>query len=374
MNFVCRLRLSGPAGVFGSKSRKRRKSDCVSPDNPFLTLIGRSIVIFIFSLCACARAQTEADARLDAGVDAGLAYLAQQQAADGSFEGGGPRAAVTGLTLMAFLASGHTPDNGRYGLVVRRAIDFLVKSTPDDGYFGHVDGSRMYGHGIVTLALSEACGVEPNPDRRVQIRTVLAKAVKVILTAQEVNKPPEQSGGWRYEPQSGDSDLSLSGWNALALRAAQGIGMDVPKEKIARAVQFVLNCYHPTEKGFAYQPHGSPSVAMTGVGVLNLFLLDSADRPEAAAGERWLLDHLVKDDTPMPYYSMYYSTQAAFQAGEPVWPIIWKVTHDRLLGTQTSDGGWPQSRNGEEPGRIYATSMAVLTLSVPYRLLPIYQR
>jgi hypothetical protein len=328
----------------------------------------------IMLICTVARGQTEADARVDASVDTGLAFLAQQQAADGAFDGGGPRVAITGLTLMAFLASGHTPDHGQYGLVVRRAVDFLVKSTPDDGYFGRVDGSRMYGHGIVTLALSEVCGVEPSAARRVQIRTVLAKAVKVILTAQEVSKPPEQSGGWRYEPQSGDSDLSLSGWNALALRAAQGVGMEVPKEKIARAVQFVLNCYLPAEKGFAYQPHNEASIAMTGVGVLNLFLLDAADRPEAAAGERWLLDHPVKDDTRMPYYSMYYSTQAAFQAGEPVWPVIWKVTRDRLLGTQMKDGGWPQSRNGEEPGRVYATAMSTLTLSVPYRLLPIYQR
>jgi hypothetical protein len=76
----------------------------------------------------------------------------------------------------------------------------------------------------------------------------------------------------------------------------------------------------------------------------------------------------------MPYYSMYYSTQAAFQAGPPIWPVIWLVTQDRLLVTQMKDGGWPQSRSGEEPGRVYATAMSVLTLSVPYRLLPIYQR
>jgi hypothetical protein len=323
---------------------------------------------------SAALAQSEADARVDAAVANGLAFLAQQQNADGSLEGGGPRAAVTGLSLMAFLASGHTPEAGKYGLFVRRATDFLVKATPDDGYFGHVDGSRMYGHGIVTLALSEVCGVEPDPLRRTQIRAVLARAVKVILTAQDVPKSPDASGGWRYEPQSADSDLSLSGWNALALRAAQNAGMEVPKEKIARALQFVMNCYTPGEKGFSYQPHGAPSIAMTGVGVLNLYLLDASNRPETAAGEQWLLAHPMRDDTSMPYYSMYYSTQAAFQGGDPVWPIIWKVTQDRLLGTQMKDGGWPQSRNGEEPGRVYATAIAVLTLSVPYRVLPIYQR
>jgi hypothetical protein len=345
-----------------------------SPKQCFAPLLNARAILLIFLLTTTARAQTESDPGLDADVDSGLAFLSQQQAADGAFDGGGPRAAITGLTVMAFLATGQTPGNGRYGLVVSRAIDYLVKSTPDDGYFGHVDGSRMYGHGIITLALSEAAGVDLDPTRRVQIRTVLAKAVKVILTAQDVTKSPDQSGGWRYEPQSADSDLSLSGWNALALRAAQSIGMEVPKEKIARAVQFVVNCYHPTEKGFCYQPHGSPGLAMTGVGVLNLYLLDASDRPEREGGERWLLDHPIREDTPMPYYSMYYSTQAAFQAGQPVWPVVWKVTEDRLLGTQMKDGGWPQSRNGEEPGRVYATAMSVLTLSVPYRLLPIYQR
>jgi hypothetical protein len=54
--------------------------------------------------------------------------------------------------------------------------------------------------------------------------------------------------------------------------------------------------------------------------------------------------------------------------------VVWKTTQDQLLAVQMEDGGWPQSRQGEEPGRAYATSMAVLTLAVPYRLLPIYQR
>ena len=45
-----------------------------------------------------------------------------------------------------------------------------------------------------------------------------------------------------------------------------------------------------------------------------------------------------------------------------------------LLPIQNPDGGWPQSTSSEEPGRVYATSMSLLTLTVPYRILPIYQR
>ena len=45
-----------------------------------------------------------------------------------------------------------------------------------------------------------------------------------------------------------------------------------------------------------------------------------------------------------------------------------------LAQTIEDDGGWPASPNGQEPGRVYATSMALLTLTVPYRLLPAYQK
>ena len=113
---------------------------------------------------------------------------------------------------------------------------------------------------------------------------------------------------------------------------------------------------------------------MTGVAVLNLFLLDASDRDEVVHGVQYILDHPVNNETRFPYYTMYYTTQSAFQAGEPAWPIVWNQNRQRLLKSQLPDGGWPQSASTEEPGRVYATSLAVLTLSVPYRLLPTYQR
>jgi len=232
----------------------------------------------------------------------------------------------------------------------------------------------MYGHGIITLALAEAYGVEKGKERRQKLRLVLDRAVKVILDAQQVQKDPASAGGWRYDPASGDSDLSLSGWCALALRAASNAGVNVPKDRVQRAVQYVLKCYRADQKGFVYQPGNEISLPMTGVGVLNLYLLDAADRPEAMIAAKTLTEKLVTDQTRFQYYALYYTTQAAYQAGESVWPTVWKVNQDQLLDQQQPDGGWPQSRSGEEPGRVYATAMSVLTLTVPYRLLPIYQR
>ncbi len=312
--------------------------------------------------------------RLDPAIARGLTFLAGQQKPTGAIDAGGPPLAMTGLSLMAFLSAGHTPGQGKFGVNVTSAIDYLVSQAPADGYFGKVDGSNMYGHGIVTLALAEAYGVEKGKERRAKLRVVLDRAVKVILDAQEIKKDPTNDGGWRYQPTSQDSDLSLSGWCALALRASSDAGVTVPKDRVQRAMQYVLKCYRADEKGFVYQPGNPTSLPMTGVGVLNLYLLDAADRPEALAGAKTLSEKFVNEQTRFPYYTYYYTTQAAYQAGENIWPTVWKVNQDQLLDQQQPDGGWPQSRSGEEPGRVYATAMSVLTLTVPYRLLPIYQR
>jgi hypothetical protein len=324
---------------------------------------------------------------LDASIARGLAYLARQQQADGSFQNRetnaaadnprftGPKVALTGLSLMAYLATGRMPDTGRHGLAVRNAIDYLVTVCPaDDGYFGKVDGSRMYGHAIATLALAEVYGMEADAAQRKRVRAALTRAVKVLLQAQNAKKDDAFRGGWRYEVASGDSDLSVSGWCILALRAAQNAGIEVPKDSADRAAAFVLKCWRPDPKGFAYQPGGEATLTMTAAALLDLELLDRAARPEVAAAGKYLDGHPVADNTEYPYYARYYTTQAAFQVGGKLWPKVWEQNQSKLLQSQQKDGSWPQSRTGNEPGQTYATAMSVLTLSVPLRLLPTYQR
>jgi hypothetical protein len=46
-----------------------------------------------------------------------------------------------------------------------------------------------------------------------------------------------------------------------------------------------------------------------------------------------------------------------------------------LLGEQNADGSWSSTRGEERNyGSAYATALAVLSLSVTYHYLPIYQR
>lgn len=319
----------------------------------------------------------------DAAIARGLSFLSRQQNRDGSFDSGGGSAsggsgkcATTGLCLLAFLSAGHTPDVGRYGLTVRNAVDFLLRQSPKDGDFGAIDGSRMYGQAIVALALAEVYGVESEARRR-QIQPVLASAVQRILGAQAgESEQASESGGWRNDPQqsAGQCELALSGWNALALRAAQNVGMNVPKAPVERAVAFVERCFVAQSGGFASKPGGEASAGMTGAGVLSLCLLDAADQPQVAPAARFLAANPVTPQAEFSYDQMFYVTLAANQVGGATWPAVWKVAQQRLPALQQTDGGWPASATPEGAGRPYATSMAVLTLAVPYRLLPIYQR
>ena len=333
-------------------------------------------------------------ADLDPAIARGLAYLARQQQPDGSFQNRekgndnnprftGPKVALTGLSLMAYLAAGRMPDTGKHGQAVRNATEYLIKACPDDGYFGKVDGSRMYGHAIATLALAEACGMEGDAAQRKRLRAALTRAVKVLLAAQNTKKDDRYAGGWRYEIASGDSDLSVSAWCILALRAAHNAGIDVPKDSADRAAAFVLRCWKPEQKAFAYQPGGEASLTMTAAAVLNLQLLDRDNRDEVRAGIKFLGTHPAGDDTEYPCYARYYITQAAFQAGGTLWPKVWEQTQSKLLQAQKKenvqiqkkeDGSWPQTRTANEPGQTYATAVSVLTLSIPLRLLPTYQR
>jgi hypothetical protein len=270
------------------------------------------------------------------------------------------------------------PDAGKHGLVVNNAIDYLVKACPDDGYYGKVDGSRMYGHAIATLALAEAYGTDSDPAQRKRVRAALGKAVKVLLAAQSIQKDGAHQGGWRYETSSPDSDLSVTGWCAAALRAADHAGIDVPRRSADAAADYILRCYRPERKGFAYQPGGDPSVPMTASAVLNLHLLDRPTRQEATVGAQFLLDNRIDNKTEYPYYARYYAAHAAFQTGGNTWTRIWRRTQNALLSedptNQNADGSWPKSPTAKEPGQTYSTAMSILTLSIPLRLLPTYQR
>lgn len=312
---------------------------------------------------------------IDIAVDRALAQLSKSQRDDGLFGGQyGDTTAVSALAAMAFLAKGHSPGLGPYGDNINRSIDLVLaseqkKDGQPNGYLVRTGHGKMYAHCISTLLLSEITGMVDS-QRQEKIDEVLPRAVSLILEAQNVQKDESHRGGWRYEPHSRDSDLSLTGWAVMALRSARLNGAPVPEENIERAVAYILRC-QPKDargnKGFGYQAKQGGKPAMTGVAILCLMLTGNHDHealPRAGdyllardLNRRWSGEHFE--------YMNYYCTQAMFHLGGDYWEK-WAVRfYDNALKHQHKDGSW---------GDAYPTAMTVLALTVSYRQLPVYQR
>src|SRR2546423_15294637 len=112
----------------------------------------------------------------------------------------------------------------------------------------------MSAHATSTWMPAGAVGMPADPELAGRCRATLARAVKLILLAQNMAKNSNHAGGWRYQPTSRDSDISVTGWQVMALPAAQAAGCSVPSDHLDRALDYLRPCGHPDEGGFGYQP------------------------------------------------------------------------------------------------------------------------
>jgi hypothetical protein len=306
--------------------------------------------------------ETRVTPELERAVQRGLECLAGRQKPDGTWpDGYGQVSGVVGLAMMAFLAHGEVPDDGKYGIVIRRAVDYIVSTQSSNGLLaGRSESSPMYSHGFATLALAEAYGVVDDP----RIGPALKKAVGLIVRSQN------QLGGWRYSVDAKDADTTVSGAQMIALRAAAHAGMEVPIDSIRRGVRYYMNCFCPGG-GFGYTGADSPNAARAGIGLLVLSLSGQYRSAEAKATADYLLNG-EHGDSSYFFYSCYYRSQAMFQAGGKYWRFWNETMTPAILAMQQPDGSW--SGAGDSGGTTGSTAMALLAVEVNYNLLPIYQR
>ena len=312
----------------------------------------------------------------------GLEYLARTQRENGSYPGNyGESAAVPALAGMAFLAKGHLPGSEPYGGQINRAIDWVIScadmrdNAKFPGYMGDKGNGRMYAHSIATLFLAEASGMV-DEKRQEKIDRLLPLAAKVILDAQNQKKGnPAHLGGWRYLPNAQDSDLSCSGWALMALRSARLNGAQVPPEAIEKAVLYIKRAYRDSDGTFGYQgANGGSANTLTGAAILCLELCGKHLDPMSLKGSKYLEKVYAKalSGGGERYYGLYYTAQGLFQIGGPGWKGFSSWMYDTFVPQQRADGSWGGSGNNGSDA--YATAMTVLSLTVPYRMLPIYQR
>ena len=345
-----------------------------------MSLVLCTLAAGIFAAAArpcCSAAETPAAQDVDKAIVLALEYLAREQQPSGAWkvDSIGESTAGTSLAIMAFLAAGHVPCEGPYADTLERGIRWVLQHQESNGMIVHRKShGPMYSHGISTLMLSEVAGMV-GTSLAEPCREALERAIRLILQAQAVPKTNKHEGGWRYQPTSRDSDLSVTGWQLLALRAAKDIGCDVPAEAIEAAVGYVKRCGTRDSSGFGYQPGGSPTATRSGTGILALEVCGVHRTPETLEAADGLLRNPLKINDHYFFYGVYYCTVGMFKVGGHHWNETRDHVGGLLLGTQRQDGSWQATGGSERSlGAIYSTSMSVLALSVEYQYLPIYQR
>lgn len=303
-------------------------------------------------------------------------WLGKTQSPDGSWKGGrGNTTGVVAAAAIALMSQGHLPGVGEYGPQTAKAIQFLMRNAQQDGliYRQEMGPFPMYHHALATLALAEAWGQSSDP----KLREALRKAVDLICSAQN------RQGGWRYQPQPQDADLSATVMQLMALRAARDAGLEVPGEVIDQGIGYVKNCQNPKGKGkdggFAYQPGGESGFARAGAGVTSLQVAGDYRASEVTEGIEYILTfkplgEKKYEQQEFYHYGLYYCTMGLYQAqslgatGRRWWGQWYPAVMKDLVARQEPDGRWKSNMD------VYDTAMGVLILTIPYRYLPIYQR
>lgn len=343
------------------------------------------------------------ESRADEIVDRGLGWLAAAQEEDGRWTlgpyhpkgvGGAVRlqsdTAATGLALLTFLGAGYDHFDGRHREVVRRGLEWLVSVQKADGdLFVPADPvsnscAWMYSHGIATMALCEAVGMTGDP----LLRPAAEKAIGFIVASQQAER-----GGWRYQPRA-DSDLSVSGWMLVALRAGTLAGLTVPAETYAGVRRLLDESANPDKLGHylynALSPEQRPSdlsaASMTALGSLMRLHTGTprTDPPLGAAAASLAAmkpAYGTRQARTRDAYLWYYASQVLVQTGGPEWDAWYGQLCTALEAEQVTDGenagsweplGTVPDRWGAFGGRLYVTALHLLALEVPYRHLPTY--
>ncbi len=330
--------------------------------------------------------QVRAEDKIDEVLKKATGYLlTQQEPAGGIHNKQRNETAMTSLAVLALASCGHQPgDPTPEGQAMRKALAYVLRpeAQDKDGYFGGLDGSRMYGHGITTLMVSEMLGMGADVQQDELIRDKCRRALELILRAQKVRKNDANAGGWRYSPDAGDSDMSVTVWQTMALRAGKNAGIDVPKQAIDDAVKYMKGLYSPEGDkkgkgrlgGFGYQGAGR-EISTTAEGLLAMQVCGEYEAEETIGAAERLLRDGVKQGDRWFFYTTYYYAQGMYQRGGKHAVEGRKAVAELLLPLQSREGWWEGMQGDErQGGKVYATSMAILSLAVKNHFLPIYQR
>jgi hypothetical protein len=325
----------------------------------------------------------------------GLFWLAKHQAPAGNWSiqhgrhcsgkgcgGQGTAAADSGATAMAllcYLGAGHTHKyRCTYQKQVGRGLAWLMKLQQPDGNLAGDLPQPMYSHGLATLALCEAYGMTKDP----KVADAALRGLRFLERAQN-----KSTGGWRYVP--GDpGDMSVTGWQMMALKSAQIVGLSADSMTVEGVRRWLWSVSSGRHHGlFRYQPYDPKGVtpSMTSAGLLcQQYLGMRIDDPAMTEGVAYLMENLPDKTLVRDIYYWYYGTIVMHNLQNSDWDTWNRRTRRVLIETQNrstadcANGSWDPDkptpdRWGHAGGRHMVTTLSVLTLEVYYRYLPIYR-
>ncbi len=313
----------------------------------------------------------------------GLHWLVRQQSPDGRWmldgafpdKGQSNDIAGTAFGLLPLLAAGKTHQPTKkdaaervFEKALEKGLAFLVRR--QDRRTGELGGG-MYGHALATIALTEAFGLSQDP----VLRGPAQKAVHYIVAAQH------EAGGWRYSPREA-GDMSVTGWQVMALKSAVMAGLDVPDIAFRRATRFLDSCRDSELEGYGYVDRKAvPTTSAIGL-LCRQYVQQWGPRNPA------MIQGIDKNLRPTPpgakkdTYYYYYATQVMYHFGGEAWRNWGDKIRQTLIKSSHADaksnlyGSWSSEGDvwGKNGGRLMVTSMNLLTLEVHYRFLPLYYR
>ncbi len=274
--------------------------------------------------------------------------------------------AATGLALMSFLGAGYTHRTGPYQDAVQKGLDYLRRKMRVSRNGGSlIQGEPgMYSHAIATIALSEAFILTQDTD----LVGPIIQARKYIETAQH------SKGGWRYLPGS-KGDMTVTGWQLMALKSCELAGVETGEMVWSQAEDFI-NSLGSSSGRYGYQKPDEKNPTTTAVGILSKMYL-GASRESLDLGTEFIID---TGPSETDLYFDYYATQILHHRRGDDWPKWNEKMHDHLVRTQDDSnthraGSWYfADPHGQVGGRLYTTAMAVMTLEVYYRFMPLYDQ
>lgn len=303
-----------------------------------------------------------------------LAELARKQNEDGSWSGTyGKNVGETSLCLLAFMALGNLPGEGKYGSNVAKGVNWILAQSKQSGLIQYTEQSKqaaaMYGHALATLMLSEVWGQTRHKRSQSDVGNTLRRATDLIV---QVQGP---KGGWGYSSKPTDGDTSICVMQIIALKSAQEAGIFVQDRTIEKALELVMTRFDSKKGSFGYNnshfSHGHAGSSAAGTCIM--LITGQGDKPEIQKSQKFIfnllkdyLDGKGKKPGNQHEYFMYYASVCAYAAGEKEFAYWNKIAGPHLLKMRRGKG-WSTAAP-------YKAAFCVLAAALPYRYLPIYQR